>query len=500
MSIWVRIKVKLLKLRDLLYRSLSSTKFTWVVIGVLALESLWVALSIQYPALFDEKYHFRAIQLFTQSWWPVIYDQPRNFDDLGNLTYGNVSIYHYLLSFPLRALQLLSVPEAYQIIALRLFNITMACGALVYYVKTFDILGVKRIATNLGLFVFIMVPFVTLVTGAVSYDNAILLLTGMFFYYGLRILRNKDLTIDLFIFISLVLLACLIKFTFIPIGAAGVFFVIIIKRRKLYEWFRDLSLNSFMITRYRSWIILAFLGLVLVLFFVRYGVSTIQYGTPLPACEAVMEKSRCIHSGVFRYEQEQKATKDERYRLPPEQYMQNWTRSITQQTDTSAGFNGETYEFGKPIPVNSLFQTIVIFTSIATILLTWHLFRRKRLWAFIALTSIVLVLATFYFNITSYRLANVDLNVQIRYFMSLMPVLYVAAIHGLFSTRSLNNTRQTAQICIVMFVMLCALHGGGVMKHIITSQESWYWNSRTVRTVNSNMKEFLSHITYESQL
>ena len=115
-----------------LHRIVSSEKFFYFVIIFFFLQATWVALSFRYPMIFDERYHFEVIKIFSEhTATPIIYNQPTEYDPYGSLAYGSASLYHYLAGFVLILGRFITTNETVMIISLRIIGILLIIGKLV---------------------------------------------------------------------------------------------------------------------------------------------------------------------------------------------------------------------------------------------------------------------------------------------------------------------------------------------------------------------------------
>jgi len=194
---------------------------------------LWVALSFRFPLLFDERYHFDVINIFSHGFSPIITDQPPAYDLYGSLTFGSASLFHYLMSFPNRAILLFTNDLFTQVVILRILNILMAASGLWLFGRVFRTIGIKQIYVNISLFFYSLIPLVIFIAATISYDNMLLPLTGGFMLAGLKILQNKgNKAIDYTLFIVIGLFATLVKFTFLPVFVGSMIYVVIVEIRK----------------------------------------------------------------------------------------------------------------------------------------------------------------------------------------------------------------------------------------------------------------------------
>jgi hypothetical protein len=109
--------------------------------------------------------------------------------------------------------------------------------------------------------------------------------------------------------------------------------------------------------------------------------------------------------------------------------------------------------------------------------------------------SITLILAIFVFNIASYYSANTDLNVQSRYFFSILPILIAMSI---VATNELLGKRPLLKVVLLFFFVVITLQGGGLTKHIIGSNDKWYWQRPKIININTKTRQIIEPLIFES--
>lgn len=480
----------------------SSRYFFWAIIALFIVQCLWIALSFRYPMLFDERYHVGVINIFSHEYLPFISHQPATgaYDMFGNLSYGNASLYHYLMSFPNRILTSLSGSLAVQVIGMRVINILMAAAGLYVFSRLFTALGVRQILINLGILFYTLIPLVVFVSATVSYDNMLFPLTALFLLFGVRIIKSKKADArDYSLFLAIGLLTTLVKFTFLPILLAGIVFVLVRDGvRHKQKLLVQLKKTSTSLSRTNKVLLVVIIIAVLGLFVARYGVAVIRYGSPIPDCAKILTQQRCLASGVYAAEVSARSTKDQRLPEPIEIYAQNWVETILLQLDTSAATTQSgRLEVGKALPIISLLMVSAVVIGIGAVLYRLREFLRDQRWVFLLTMSLALVGVTFLFNITTYYSVHMDLNVQTRYLLSVLPIFIVMSLIAL---NDILGKRSIIKVVLVIGVLVLSTQGGGVIKHIMTSEDDWYWNNATLRQTNNALRGILTPIVKQERL
>lgn len=479
---------------------LGSNSFFWIALAFFVVECTWVAVSFRFPMLFDERYHLGIIKLISiDNLPPVITKQPISADTFGNLAYSNASLYHYLMSFPYRILTHLTNSETVQVIILRILNILMVAYGLFIYAKLFDKIKIKKSIINLSILFFSLIPLVILVSPTISYDNMLFPLTALFLYYGILVAKDKKINaVNYMLFISFGLLAALVKFTFLPVLLSCGVFISIYEVRKHSTLITGRFLNSIRTIRVKK---LVFLGLIIVglvtLFVLRYGVSMIEYHTPIPSCDKVLSDERCESSYVYKMGKETVATRNIRTAVTPENYTYQWLNTITNQfVMTSNSTKTGAVEYGVSLPVISLLITTAVYVCIAYILLAWHGLNKKPMWYFLLATVLSVIVATYLFNIMTYYSAHEDLNVQTRYLLSIIPVFLVLSI------TSIDNVikKRWIKLCGLIIVLILSTQGGGIIEHILSSNDGWFWDNSLIDSANDDARNILRPIVKETPI
>lgn len=457
------------------------------------LQALWLVFSFRYAMLYDESYHYGAINFFSQTWNPSPSEQPTSFDTSGLLIYSNASLYHYIMAIPFRIISFVTTDFTAQIIALRLLNVLLAVSTLFIFRSLLLRMDVKKSIINISLFVYTLLPITSLLSATVSYDNAVIPLTGLFLLFGVRVLvaDKKDILRSSYLFLLVGILAALMKFTFLPVFVAGVVFILfksfIPQNKKYLASFKQLLRKKGLI--YVSLLVLPIilLGYVGI---ARYGVGVLRYGSVLPDCKVVIGKERCDKLNYYRETEELKATKDERKSMSVDDYLFNWANKMTTRFDTTGiqipdGPGKYDDQFARKLPLLSLLITAGVITTFFCSVFMLHRFISDKRWQLIVFSGLFLAVTLFVFNILSYYSANENLNVQVRYLLGFVPVIIA---FGLMSMDIMIKRRAVKTVGFVV-LLLIASQGAGVMKHIASAKDSWYWQNGTVVKVNQNTKQ-----------
>lgn len=474
-------------------RFLASKAFFYIVIAIFILQALWIAISFQYPMMFDERFHFEVIKIFADIKSPIIYNQPHIYDIYGSLTYGSASIYHYLMSFPYMFLKIFIHDEAAIIILLRVVNILFAASGIFIARRILQEIRIKDAVANIALAGYAMIPLVSLITATISYDNFLFPLFLLFIYLVIKVSKKNTVKIeDLAAVVLLGGFTGLVKFSFLPVFAVGVLIVLWLllkKPRKKIIIPKKIRMSS---------ILLGLFALIVIpWFFLRYVVSVVSYGSPVPACETVLTEKRCMSSQVYTNEKEAALSSQERSTEIIPQYALSWSKTILLQLDTTGSSDDKgVVEVGDSVPLFSAFMGVSAIVGVAVLLLGWTavINSRQRVIAIILAGS--LILSAFGLNVLYYYKLGQDVNVQTRYLLVVIPLILALSITAL---NHFIKSKKIKTALLVMTLIVCT-QGGGVLKHIITSKPEWYWRNDTLISVNNAARKFLKKVTYEGDI
>ena len=480
--------------------ALGSKFLTYSLLLFFFLQASWVAVSYRFPMLFDENYHFNVIKYFIDNQSPIITAQDTKYDVLGNLMYGNASLFHQLMSYPLMLIQHLTDNFMFEVIGLRLIGVGLTVLGLYLFVKLFIDNGVPRIFANLTVFVYSMFPLTTLVAATTSYDNLLFPIMAAFLIAGSNIIKMKKFNLKSYIiFICIGLLGCLVKFTFLPVMLAGVIYMSIVeyKRTKNPKNIVATTKKDFRDTNKPIFYGLLLITTVLTLLFsARYLVPVYKYHSPMPDCAKILSYPRCEKSGVYYMGEISKKTKDTRKAYSFYEYGYNWIWQIEGQFSGTANstIDGR-IEVGSRLPIFDLLMFTQFTLGFLALVYMWRSLKKPNNWNFMLFVSAFLVLSIFLFNIASYYSANTDLNVQSRYLLSILPILIMMSI---VATSKLIGKRPVAKILLLLVVISLSFQGGGLTKHILESNQTWYWQKPKVINTNNKAREALQPLIIES--
>lgn len=481
---------------DKTYNILSSRKFFWAVVLLFIVQSLWIAFSFKFPLIYDEGFHFGIIKIFTNHWWPVIYDQPIAYDVYRDFASEGSKLFHFILSFPARLFDWLSLSQPVQIVLFRVMNIAMVAVGLIYYDKLFKKLHIKQIYTNLALLILVMLPMTTFVAATINYDNALFLITPIIMSLLINIYRSKEVDAKSLIALVVVgMVASLIKFTYLAIFATLILIVgyILVCRhgKSLHKSF----MVSVMKIKAKILFVMVVGSVVLTVLFIQtYVVNIIQYGTPRPACMDTLGAERCMANSVTR--------RNVRYLEAKDVNLQ-----LDNTEDVSLGIIDGYYdmlnvtgvgEIGKYSQGTPLFNSILFTLSVLgllTMLYAWRSLELTREIKMIFLVIVVYVVLMLGKNVSIYYKYSEFFATQPRYLIIFAPIILVLIVMSVgFVTR---RHRQLRLLTLLAIILLFS-QGGGIVSSLLASQDNWYWDNEYVIKANHAAKEILQSLVKET--
>jgi hypothetical protein len=490
-----------------LRRFLGSRQAFYIVMGLFIFQSTWIALTMRYPGAFDENFHLGLIKIYSHQWLPFIGDQPPLAEVYGAVARDPSYLFHYLMSFPYRFIQLFTDSQTLTVILLRLINVAIAATGIMVFARVLARLPMSAAARNVALYFYAAIPVVTLLAGQISYDNLFILLIAYAMLLTIDFitkLRGGNFSGLIFARIMLVcLVAALVKYAFLPIFAALILFLVY----ELYRFGsrRSLRFPLFIVSamrpsRQRLYILYAGLFLVFGLLFVeRYGINLAIYHTPVPDCAQVLTTEECKQYSPWGRDSRLAAANQGVQRETVLQYSDGWLKQMiyesfflvygVQRPDETVD-----YKVRQPIPI--LNQTGWFVLVAGLLLIFWQLKRLSlspqiRL---ILFTSALYIAVLFYQNYAMYYETATPVAIHGRYVLALVPLLLAVV---LIATSYTFKKRWGAVVKAVGLILLVLIstQGGGFITYIVRSDDAVAWQqTETAKKANHLARVILKPI------
>lgn len=472
----------------------SSRTFTYIIFGFFIFEALWFAFSAIYPMAFDEDFHFGLIRLYSHHWLPFLSNQPAGADQFGAVARDPSFLYHYLMSFPYRLINLFTHNQTTQVIWLRLLNVVMFTGSLWLFRKVLLRVKASPALANVALALFVLIPIVPELAAHINYDNFFMVLVPLLCLSSFSLLEGfKRRSINaaaLLSFVVLALASTLVKYAGLPIILAAVVFLLVQLGVHYKGHFAELwpGVKKGFATTPRSLLgVLLVPLLVLSVFFVqRYGVNLAQYKNPVPDCGDILTAEQCNQYGPWARDHNYTLSRPSDFQANPVSYLGTWLGGMWKRLFFTINGNVPVGRYankpGSPLPSWSAvaLAAVVLVTMIAW----WRkLYRGNVLLGFTLAISLFYILVLWLNGFGDYDRVGHAVAINGRY---LLPVLLLLAVAG---GRAISLTLQKYSIgyakpFLAAVVILLWLNGGGIFGFMVRSDSRWYWPNATVQKVN----------------
>lgn len=469
------------------------------MLGIFIVQAVYIALVGRFSMAFDEHFHLKAIQEYSKVILPWQVTQPPGPAELSAFTADGSYLYHYLMSFPYRLIQLVSSSQTVQIVLLRLMDVGLVVVGWQIFRRLLREIGASKAATH-GILAFVMLmPMAPFMAGQLTYDALFFMLVALTMLLFVRLLRvlheQKTLPLPLTAWTAAAVLATLqVKYAFFPAAlGAGLYLVgylvwlIYTKkikgRRLLPQWKNSLQTGTGAMS-------VGVMLLLSVLFVQRYGMNFIQYGSFVPECPAVLSHERCL--GFAPYGRDTEIRDKGWFRSITTQqklaYPSKWYEKMIYESYFSVGPKEIGYVEAKPLPVPYTAGKVLVAASLLVICLRLRpILRRNKYSQLLFVTVSTYVLFLFLKNYGAFLATAIPLSIHGRYVLPFLPLLGYLVYLGV---RPLYQ-KPKLQIFIAFMVsglFIASLWGGGIGAFVVWATDSWYWEaaqpiSRTVRSI-----------------
>lgn len=485
-------------------RFVSSTTFFWIVLGAFLFESVWLALTAQYPMAFDEQYHFGIIKIYAQQLSPFIHSQPAGTSSLGELPNLASYFYHYLMSFVYRFFELFSSNQTFLIIALRMVDIAMFGAGIWFFRRLLMRIGTSPAVTHFVLLLLILVPVVPLLAAEMNYDNLVFLMVPIFLLFFLRVIRHIHENGELFFsdLAWLVIIACLsgiVKYAFLPFVAGGAILIAIywLVSKHRFGILKSLGMTFRQMKLWSKIGLIAALVVSLGLFVQRYGTNIIEYHQVDPDCAKVLSVDDCLDYGPWArdYNLHQQviagaAHADKNFF----KFEAGWIGGMIYRLYFTINYNYDTQG-----PLSVQIWLVIIAASLGAIfsIIFWRRIHKAHphLWMLLVICG-VYILSLQAVNYQDFLKTAQMVAINGRYLILLLPILLVTFAFGYqeFIKQVAGKHTLPVELIVAGIVLLLALDGGGIGTFLIYSNEQWYWHNDPLTPINQWAHSTLSRI------
>lgn len=488
------------------YQILNSEKFFWFVIGLFIFQAVWIVFSALYPMAFDEAYHFNLTRVYAEGWLPLLTERPEGLGFNAVTRYPSY-LFHYLMSFPYRAVAFFTVSEFAQVVWLRLINVAFFTGSLIIFRKIFIRAGLSRALAHIGILLFSLIPIVPLLAAHINYDNLLILLVAWMLLLAqtiIRKLQHQEIALKQLLIITIVgLTSTVVKYAVLPILLVIFGFIFIYGIYRL----KALPKNDLSAQIKAGWDKFSFgakvtLPLFLVLtsglFIERYGVNIVQYGSLVPACDQVLSEEQCMEFGPYERNQAYQARRDPNFQPDRIMHARTWFSGMWYRTFFM--INGDVpvdrYQNFPPLPLPAIAATATLVLGLLASGYYWrHVFWRRPYIVLLGLVSVFYSAILFFNNYSGYVELGRTAALNGRYLLLIFPAVIV--VIGLGYQRLLRN-RMNLKIIASLLAVLLFLQGGGLSSFLVRSSTSWYWPHPQVYEINLKSRDALKPLIFGS--
>ena len=477
---------------------IGSKQFFYLIVLLFILESAWIAISARYPMAFDEAFHLGIIKLHAAQWSPFITNQAPLTSKYGALTTDPSYLYHYLMSFPWRLLNCLFHTDMPKIIGLRFIDIGLFAWGLILF-RRLLLKAASAAVVNVSLLFFILVPVVPLLAGQINYDNLVFPLTALTMLLSIDFvekLKKNRLDINLLVLaFSISLLACLVKFVFLPILTAITLYLLysLIKfasSQKGKFWKSCLkSWNS--LSQWRQIGLMVLLLVSVGLFIRSYAVNVVVYDNLVPQCNQILGIKPCEAYGPW----------DRNYNdylhnkgvdINPIKFSGGWLYGMYERLIFTINGPGTTANYANPKPLPILDITAGTVSILGALLFVRYF--RRLIWhnyvlGFSLLVSAFYLAALWGRNYHDYLHLGQMVAINGRYLIPILPIIFLSFVLGY---QQLLAKRPGLKAGLLVVVCLLFLEGGGAISYINASNNDWYWpDHKSIQNINASAQKII---------
>ena len=496
------------KITKKLHSLLGSNRLFWFILGVFIFEAGWIALSAVYPQAFDENFHFGLIKTYSHYWFPYLSKQPVGADAYGAVARDPSFLYHYLLGFIYRFINLFVHGQVGQVIIFRFIDIVLFASSLPIFKKVLTRVGLSKQLANIILFLFILIPVVPQLAGQVNYDDLLIPLVALSALLSLNVIdqiKSKKIETKSIIWLLLVcLIAVLVKIEFGPIFLG----IILYAGYLIYKYYGhslDKLINQFNNGWKKQSIVWRILAIGMFLFLVsifvqRDVINVIEYHSVDPGCSKVLTVKHCNSYSIWSSDNARHiATIDSKPKVSfmnPIQYLGSWTYWMWYRLFFAVnGPNNFTNYPPLPLPIAASI-IIFIFFVYSYIRYCKQIYKQNSYLVFLTWICFLYVAILIYQGYSAYHYTDTLELMNGRY---LLPILiFGAAIAGSAFSLSLKSS-TSRKLIFTVIVLIMFLEGGGLLTFIARSDNTWYWDNGAVVKANHAAKKITSKLVVKGQ-
>jgi hypothetical protein len=481
---------------------LSSRKFIFVIVGLLIIQAVWLAFTVQFPMAFDESYHFGLIQVYSHQWLPFITSEPDGASGFGVITRYDSYLYHYLMSFPYRIFASFTTDWASQIIFLRILNIGIFVGGIFAFSRLLRRFTDSRALVHVALLMLVLIPVVPLLAATINYDNLVFLLTPLVIGYTLTCINSllKQHIIpasSLVLLVSVGLIGSLTKYAFVPIFAACLLSLFVVWARTPHkkETLGSIVVSFRRIRRPLQVLLVVLFVVTSALFAERYIGNLVMYHGFEPSCTQIKSLDSCISYGPWGRNYQlaaQVAATDPPFSPALPNYPVTWIQESLRKLFFTINYDFVEYS---PLPVPYVVSIVFgLIGIILSVIFCRSLFKGNKRLLLLLAVIVVYVGALFAVNLSEFIKYRTLVAVNGRYLIMILPLLFLIlglAYKRFFSVTFKSHARFASVIFSVVLI-LAMFQGAGATSYLLHSQPIWYWQYQPLIDFNTGLKNAIS--------
>jgi hypothetical protein len=426
-----------------------------------------IAFRSSFPLPYDESFHFGLIKLYTHHLNPFLSSQPAGGDAYGAVARDPSYLYQYLMSFPMRVINLFTQSQITQVHILRGMNIALGLCTLYFVYCLARRLGLSKLGAQLVSLGVAVTPVFYDVAAQINYDNLFVPLVIVSVLASVRIVRRlqkKQVAfMQLSLTASLIIFACLVKFTYLPIA-------LVLSTALLYVAIRNFGVKRFVgelatsiteLGKPRAMLLIALVILATGCWWQRYGLNVIRYHTPTPDCNNVLSVSACSQYGVWArneaYAKTAAARPIDGSQIVP--FTTYWLRNMNLQVFSLAHGGASGAQFSVFEQTRVVAKNILAAGLGVAIISAIGLRKPKPIWILAGITGLVYVVTLWEHNFAAYHTLHALAGIQGRYLLPMIPILYAAAMVGYEAVFSkvVDIRMVRLQTALSSFILVCLL-------------------------------------------
>lgn len=454
---------------------LSSKEFRYIIFAWFVFSASWMAVSTKKSIPPDEGNHYRSIIMFKEA-------GVGSFVNLQHVEAWRLQgasrtpnyMYHYVMSYPMRLMPG-SFSDQQKVTILRFTSIIFSLLGLIVISKAFDLATKTKWVTNLSLLMItntIMFPFIS---ASLNYDGLAFLVTASLTYFFIRLIKKYSLA-DLIAFATVGMFGSMVKFQILPLVAILGFFVVLHHAKNYREIYEETKVS---VKKNQRKVLLLSVPFIIMfgLFFERYGMNYIKYGTYRPACDQVISYDDCTKNGLFVRNMEFKDNPVDPP-IPPVSYIADWVNGMKKNMYSILG-----HKRTKEIPVLSV--SVAIIWAAMTLAVIIKFDKKNKLVIYMLVSALIYAAILLMFNYGLFAKSGRNLARQGRYLFPVLGMVYFVGLHHLsILLKNKQNILAASLLGIAVVFFLSSWPA-----YIIQTNSSWH--TKSTRQINRQLRQLV---------